>query len=183
MENVLKRTLPVFIYKASRSLAAAFLLFLAFGFFSGLYYIVLEHTLIHTQTLALIALLGGILLTNIFFWSSKGKYSGYDWGILMVILVLTTLFTGFSFLGINRLLSEKQTSILEYVIFASYEKRFGAEEDDEFAVAVIYRDKKPMHVRLPAQIQGKIPDKGILRIQKSKGFFGYDVIRSMEIQE
>lgn len=183
VKNVLQRTLPENLYRTMQSLAAIAVSVLVVGFMSGIFYFIVENTLIHTRKLVFFAALSGLLMANIFFWMSKGKYHRYDWGILLAIFFLGCLFSGFAFLTTNRLLAEKDTQQLEYVIFATYEKKMGSDGDDLYAVAVIYIDKAPMHVRLPAQFQGRIPDKAILRIQKSEGFFGFDVIREMEIRE
>jgi len=182
VENVLQRTLPENLYRVFNRLVAGVVLFLIIGFISGWYYIIVENTLIHTNKLAMIALFLGFSFSQIFFWTSRGKYQRIDWGILLLLFVASTLISGFLFLSTNRLLAEETTEEIEYIIFSTYKRKMSQKKEDAFPVAVISIDKQPLHLRLSAELTGRIPQKGVLRIEKSQGFWGFDVIRNIEVE-
>jgi len=182
VENVLQRTLPENLYRVFNRLVAGVVLFLIIGFISGWYYIIVENTLIHTNKLAMIALFLGFSFSQIFFWTSRGKYQRIDWGILLMLFVASTLISGFLFLSTNRLLAEEATEEIEYIIFSTYKRKISQKKEDAFPVAVISIDKQPLHLRLSAELTGRIPQKGVLRIEKSQGFWGFGVIRNIEVE-
>lgn len=182
MENVLQRTLPENLYRLFNRMVAAVALMLIIGFISGWYYIIVENTLIHSNKLAMIAIFFGFIVTQFFFWFSIGKYQRADWGILILIFVASTLLSGFLFLSSNRIFAEEATQELEYIIFSTYKKKLGNKKADIYPVAVINIDEEPLHLRLSDQFKDRVPQKGVLRIQKSRGFWGFDVIRQMEVE-